>query len=246
MWNAFTTVTFSTLIEKKLEQIETERNEVAKREVDTLATFWSNKEAWMACQQKMGRLRGLENDKDEWNALHEQMVELEVAFQQATSKAAAEKVAKTSAELFQRLERKLIPDCLGYGESARSLEYRFVAQLFEHVIGEDLDSLKTVPTLETWYNFYQGLKPEVVNEQFALLYDAHRIPPEEQEDTKKYCLHMLHEIRNLVKKCREREWDLLFVSEFGRYTMDERWIKSWWKEKIATAVAKRFPAKATD
>lgn len=97
----FYDATFSVLIEKKLEQIEVERKEVEKREVDTLATFWSNKEAWMACQKKMGRLRGLENDKDEWKALHTQMAELEQTFQQATSKKAAEKVAKLPQNSFK-------------------------------------------------------------------------------------------------------------------------------------------------
>ena len=77
-----------------------------------------------------------------------------------------------------------------------------------------MDGLDSVPATEKWVAVFRALKPEFATEQLQAFMDEQGIQEPEREETKQRCLRLVVIVRNLLKKCLDRGWDLIFTSEF--------------------------------
>lgn len=221
----------STRVDEVLARIATEEKEAETLTTIPKATFYEDREAWIQCERNKFTQADIQGRKLRWSEIKEQIAESETLLRSTRDKKKLRQITASFIKIFiDTAGLAFVPDCTGYSESARDQDYRFLVQLFNKVMHIDLDEGKTMPTTEQWKTFFLALKPDLLAEEFQQFFIEMKVREEEQEIMRQFCLKLLFTVRDLLKTCLQRGWDLHFFSEFGERDLREKALKE--KQKM--------------
>lgn len=226
LWDAFMQGTLTTRIDARLARLEAEQREVETLPMVSKATFYEDRAEWMRCRENSGLLSTILRRKEELEELKKSIVKSEELLRTTRDKRKIKQVLTVvMEELNKGLTTTFLPECTGYSESAREWDFLFLKQVFETVTGKDLDRLKEIPATEEWKGFFQALTPDVLTKELGIFFKEQAIPVADQWVVRNQCFDLLIIVRNMLKTCLEREWELIFWSEYWSSDLHEKAIK---------------------
>lgn len=220
LWNDLLSGKLYELIDKRIEELEKQQTHVDSPK----GTWETNNKEWVA-YRKHGDASLIRQDYiASWKNLKKTIQEQLKRLEQSKSDRDKKDIIKECLETFEKLFGEqnpyaprilLIEGCAHLSEDARSNAYFFLRYLFLQVHHLDLDKTKESPTLTQWHELYQALKPTFFEEEFSSFCTHERFSANDQERIHKECLKLLFEIKDLVKTCVEKDWDLWFESGYS-------------------------------
>lgn len=252
LWDGFAHGRLSEHIEKKIIEAQQKQEELLKLPRFSRKTYYEDRDEWVRCQKNYEAAKINEEHIGDWQRLKKTIAKKEELLRNAKTKKEIQRVVKNTLEIFMELFGKnnpyeprilFIDDCDGYSDSARGNGYTFLRQLYYRVHGVHLDSVKEMPTNEQWYAMFQALKPEFVEKELGVFFANEHIPEAEHKNARKECLHLLHTVKDLLKGCLDRKWDLWFSSEFQATDLETKQRKVLEKECLnIIAFYERIPS----
>ncbi|MBM3204811.1 hypothetical protein FJZ48_02420 [Candidatus Uhrbacteria bacterium] len=239
-WQEFINGKFVLRIDQGLRHAKETTAEAEKMPMGSQATFYENREEWIQGQKNLENVQRARFQEQLWEEFRKQTEEVEHELSLTKDKKKWESLATAYMELFsEAIKRFFIPECDGYSESARDLDYRFLAHLFQAVNNKELDDVEIMPTTEQWKQFFLELKSDFVEKEFQAFCEEQRIPKEEQEALKTFCLKLLFIVRDFLRTCLQRGWELHFESEYWNREDSDRRKKQHQKQLIQALVETR-------
>ncbi len=116
------------------------------------------------------------------------------------------------ADVTNAIERMVGNECFGFDGSVKDVEYVFLEELYKKVMGTQLSDQLEVTTPE-WILFFRKVTKEQILQALAREF-GDRVPVAEQEKERMVYLKLLFEVRDSLKECMERKWDLFFTMEY--------------------------------
>lgn len=244
LWESFLNGTVNERIDAELATLKEEEASAALLPTVSKATFYEDREAWIQCEKNGVLQSNVRGRKANFENLKKQVRESTELVKNETDEKKLKKLAAALEDaLLSSLQRRLIRDTSGYSESARDTDFRFFHQAFQVVMGIDLDESKVRITTEQWKTFFQALKPDFVEQQFKEFFQDQVIQEDRQENEKRACLNLLYTVRDLLRTCLQRGWDLAFMSELWEKDWNEKFLKEQEKRRIERLVEYRLAKK---
>lgn len=155
-----------------------------------------------------------------------------------------EKVLEKVTALSDAMVQLVGKECQSFGESTRDNDYRFLDQLYERVTGTFLTEVKRELTTQDWVAFFRSLSKELILEELNKMYAEDHIPAERQAEARGWYTDLLFRVRDMLKECLEKGWDLhSYVEYWCMDTQELFWEESMRKrhEMYTDRVIKAFP-----
>lgn len=223
LWDAFVDGTLASRVDEEVALLAAEEERVNALPMSPDRSFYEDREAFIQVEKNRAARLLVQDRKWKWEEFQKQLAEAESALAATRDK---KKIATIGRAFMETLRKSLLTlfvrDTYGYSESCKDQDYWFLRQLYQSVHGEELDGLKSIPSTETWVAVFRALKPEFATDQLRRFMDGENVLEEEREETKQRCLKLVVIVRNLLKKCLDRGWDLVFTSEFWAGDEKER------------------------
>lgn len=220
LWSDLLSGKLYEFIDKKIEELEKQQTHVDSPK----GTWETNNAEWVAYRKqsdarlmRQGFIWSWENLK---KTIQEQLKKLEQSKNDRDKKDIIKECLETFEKLFgeQNIYAPrilLVEGCAHFSEDARSNAYFFLRYLFLQIHHLDLDETKASPTLAQWHELYQALKAPFFEKAFTEFCEKEYILPVDQERTRRECLELLFAIKDLVKTCIEKDWDLWLESGYS-------------------------------
>ncbi len=214
LWDAFVDGTLASRVDEEvaLLAVEEARLHAIPRSYKTL---YEDKEAFIQDERNHAAWVLVRDRKYHWKEFQEKLAEAESSLSATRDK---KKIAQIGRAFMETLRESLctlfIRDAGGYSESCRDQDYAFLCQLYETIHGKHPDSLRSIPTTDQWVAVFRALKPEFATDQLRAFMESESVPEEKRLETEQRCLKLVVLVRNLLKQCLDRGWDLVFTSEY--------------------------------
>lgn len=232
LWRCFLTGNLSQKIKEQIEKLEKEQELIKDRQKDFPPGTWeTHREEWTLHRKDGDRSLQNRDHVDNWKRIQKRMEAHARSLKETKSALGKEKIIKKVIEEFLPLFGEQNPyaprilfvkDCIRFSDSARSNAYIFLKQLFLKVRHQDLEKMKTMPKLEEWIELYNALVPTFFEKEFMLFCREEGVSEQDQERVRNECLELLFSIKDLIKNCREKGWDLWFSSEFQNTDLEKK------------------------
>ena len=238
LWDAFVNGTLASRVDGEVALLAAEEERVNALPMFSEKTFYEDREAFIQVEKNRAARLLVQDRKWKWEEFRKKLAETELALSATKDK---KKIATIGRAFLETLREALLTlfvrDTYGYSESCKDQDYQFLGQLYREVHGEHLDGLKSIPSTETWVAVFRALKPEFATEQLRRFMNGENVPEDEREETKQRCLRLVVIVRNLLRTCLDRGWDLIFTSEFWDVDTDAK-ARSFEKSLVAGCVDK--------
>jgi hypothetical protein len=208
----------SARIDNIIAAISLEEKEAESLPTLSAKTFYEDRETWIQCEKNASLKSTIKYRKESWMTIKQRIEESQKQLTSTQDKEKIRQIASAFVDLMAREEGSpFVKDVDGYGESARDLDFRFFVQIYQKIMGVDLDSMKKMPSMEDWKTFFRSLKTDLLSGEFQRFYVEYSIKEPDQESTRQFCLKLLLTIGNLVKTTINRGWDLYFFNELSEW-----------------------------
>ena len=215
LWDAFVDGTLATRVDDEVALLAVEEARVNSLPMVSDKTFYEDREAFIECDRNRVARLLVQDRKSNWEEFQKKLAEANAELAGTKDKKKIATIGRAFMEkLRESLQTLFVLDCSGYSESCKDQDYWFLRHLYASVHGDDLDGLNSVPATEKWVAVFRALRPEFATEQLQTFMGEQGVQEAEREETKQRCLRLVVVVRNLLKKCLDRGWDLIFSSEF--------------------------------
>lgn len=227
LWGDFLRGKLYELIDKKIEELEKQQTHLDPPK----GTWETNNTEWVAYRKHNDARLMRQGFISSWESLKKDIQEQLKRLEQSKSDRDKKEIMNECLEIFMKLFGEqnryaprilLVEGCAYFSEDARSNAYFFLRHLFLQVHHLDLDETKESPTLTQWHELYQTLKPTFFEKAFTEFCAKEHILLVDQERTRRECLELLFAIKDLVKTCIEKDWDLWFESGYSETSSNKK------------------------